>query len=259
MRRTIIIGVALASLIGASVAYAALNSYTASFSFSGSAGSAKKPSAVGFKEVLTAKSTTSGNRAAPLINLKTKIYGLKLDQKDFPTCSEAKIAAAKNDTGCPKGALLATGSVVSRLGVSSTLSGAGSPCHPFLDVWNGGGNKIVYFFKVVPPNYTCLTLTTGASAPWTGTTSTQGKYSVQNIPLPPDISTKAGNLSGIYGSLITETVTWKKLTTKKNGKTVSFWNSVGCQGKKRPFSVTYTAVDGSTKQTNTVTGSAKCG
>jgi len=258
LRRIIIIGVALASLIGAGVAYAELNTYTASFTFSGSAGTAAKPSPTGFKEVLTAKSTTNGNRAAPLVNLKTKIYGLKMDQNDFPTCSQAKIAAAKNDTGCPKGALIATGSVVSRLGPGSTLVGVGSPCHPYLDVWNGGGNKIVYFFKVVPPTYTCLTLTTGASAPWVGTTSTQGKYSVQNVPLPPDISTEAGGLKGVYGSLITETVNWKKLTTKKHGKTVSFFSSIGCQGKKRPFSVTYTAVNGSAKETQTVTGSAKC-
>ena len=89
----------------------------------------------------------------------------------------------------------------------------------------------VFFFVIIPPKYTCGGLTTGAAAPYTATVKQVGKYMVQDTPLPPDVSTRAGNLKGIYGSLIAEHLNWKNLTTKVKGKTVGYNSQWAAQAR----------------------------
>ena len=115
MRRIIIIATALGALALAAVAYAQAtsNTYTAAFSFNQKgAGTAKSPVPMGFTETLTAANTTSGLRAAPLTDIKITLPDAKYNfNLPVPTCSAAKIIAAKSDSGCPKGALVAQGAV----------------------------------------------------------------------------------------------------------------------------------------------------
>ena len=100
-----------------------------------------------------------------------------------------------------------------------------------------------------------------ASAPWTGTVSQAGKYLDINTPEPADISYNAGNL-GLFGSLETETLNFKKLSVKKAGKVYPYIESVGCSKSARPYTITYTATDSNsgspTVGSATVKGSAKC-
>jgi hypothetical protein len=261
LRKLIIIGTALAVLGLAAVAYAAtgVNTYTASFGFSPTtAGTANKPVNVGFTQTYGAKGT-KGNRAAPLKDIKLWIYGLQSNGKDFPTCNAKKIALAKSDSLCPKGALIASGPVNSLLGAASQPKSPGTPCNLFLHVWNGGQGKQIFFFVIIPPKYTCGGLTTGAAAPYTATIKQVGKFMLQDTPLPPDVSTKAGNLKGVYGSLIAERLTWKNLTTKVKGKTVGYNQSTACQGKLRPWKIQFTALGYNGKTSvQTLTGSSKC-
>jgi hypothetical protein len=176
--------------------------------------------------------------------------------KYFPSCSIAKITAAKADTGCPKGALVATGPVTAMLGPPN-LAQPGTPCDPLLHVWNAGPGKLAFFF-LTDATHSCGSLHTGATLPYPGFIKQQGKNLVTDVPLPPDVSTSAGNLNGVYGSLIQEVLTWKNLTKKVNGKTVGIQQSVGCKAGKRPFSVKFTANNNGTIQSSTVTGSSKC-
>jgi hypothetical protein len=264
LRRIIIICTAAAVLIGATAAYAAFsNSYGAAFAFHGG-----KTGPISFDQTYTAAGA-GGNRAAPLIDIKSSIDGLKADGKDFPKCTIAMInsgiAQHLNDKVCPKGSLIGEGPVNSLLGPATDLSVAGSPCNPYLRVYNGGqsGGKVfqTYFFVVAPdkPGYSCVTLKTGASAPYLGTVTQQGGKMVTDVPLPPDVSTAAGNLTGVYGSLIKEHLLWKKIPKVVGGKTVSPAMSVACKGGKHHWSVRYTAVDNSgVPQTNTVSGDSHC-
>lgn len=255
------IGTALAVLVTAGVAVAALNTYKANLIFTPSkAGSQKKPVSVGFHQIYNAAGT-GGNRAAPLKDIKTWIYGLQANGKYFPTCSLAKIAAARNDAGCPHAALVAQGPVNSTLGAGATGAGGGTPCNPYLHVWNSGQGKLTFFF-VNFGKYQCAGLHTGASAPYPGTVTTQGKYLVTDVPLPPDISTNAGGL-GLYASLIHEDIAWFNKTTRVKGKTIGFQQSVGCVGNRRPFKVAFTAQKfqnspGPQDETVTVRGSSPC-
>jgi hypothetical protein len=265
LRRIVVVATALAVLTAAASAFAAtggINAYTASLKFSPNhKGSSSAPSALGFTQKYVANGT-AGNRTAPLLDIKTKIYGLVSDGKDFPTCSQAKIAAAGNDTVCPKGALVATGAITAILGPTNNLvsSAPGQlPCDPVLDAWNGGQGKVVYFF-VDEGSHTCANgaIPTGAVGPFTGSVKTVGKNLVMDTPIPTNVSFP---LTGIEGSLTSETLTWKNLSKKlKNGKTAHYGVSVACKSGKRPYSVTFTAesAPGAAPSTSTVSAFQKC-
>jgi hypothetical protein len=259
VRRIIIAVTMIAALTGATVAYAATvaNTYKVSFSFNQSgAGTAKKPVAAGFTQTYNVANATPDMRAAPLTDIKTTLPNMKINPKPFPTCSAAKIIAAHADTVCPKGALVATGTVTAELG-DNTLTGAGTPCMPILDVWNAGGGKVNFFF-VISGTHQCGGLQTGATAPYTGTFKQSGNGLVQDVPLPADVSTDAGNI-GAYGSLTYEYLKWSKLTTKVNGQTVPFLESTGCSHGSKPVSVAFTATDAANESlTGSATTTGKC-
>jgi len=257
LRRVITGLTALAVLAAATAALAASsgNTYTAKLSFSPkAAGSKSHPAAVGQNLLYTAKGA-NGNNAAPLIDIKTTVYGLTVNTKAVPTCSAAKITAEHTDASCPKKSLVATGSVEAVIG-PNTLQG-GTPCDPLLHVYNGGGKTVVYFF-VIAPGHLCGPLQTGAVPPYKGYYSTKGKNLILDVPLPPDVSTNAGNL-GLYGSLEKETLKWFKVSGKVKGKTVPYAASVACSKGKRPYSVKFTATDSSgKKQSTTIKGTDRC-
>jgi hypothetical protein len=256
LRRIVVVATALAVLMAAASAFAAatsgVNSYTATLKFSPN----KASTPLGYTQKYVANGT-NGNRTAPLTDIKTVIYGVKSDGKDFPTCSAKKIAAAGSDTGCPKGALVATGNITATLGPAASQSSAAPgqlPCNPLLDVWNAGQGKVVYFFVDKAPNHTCAggAIQTGGVAPFTGTTKTVGKNLVMNTPIPSYVSFP---LTGVEGSLTSETLTWKNLSSGGH----HYGASVACKSGKRPYSVTFTAqIPGSTPDTQTVTGTQKC-
>jgi hypothetical protein len=251
-------------LIAAASAFAAtggINSYTATLKFSpNKAGSGKAPSATGFTQSYVANGT-NGNRTAPLTDIKTTIYGMVSDGKDFPTCSVAKIVAAGKDTVCQKGALVASGSITAILGPTADPSASDPnivPCNPLLDVWNGGQGRLVFFFVDQAPNHTCGPLQTGGVPPYLGTVKTVGKNMVQDTPIPSYVSFP---ITGVEGSLTSLTLHWKNLSTKlKNGATVHYGASVACKGGKRAYTVAFTAESspGGTPSVTAVPGVQKC-
>jgi hypothetical protein len=264
LRRIAMIATAVGVLVAAGAAYAAsqINTYTASAKFTAKApGTAKKPVPIGYTLTLGATGT-NGNRTAILQDVKTKIYGLAVDQKDFPTCSLNAIANAKNDTVCPKGALVASGYIHAEVGNPKNFTQAAAPCNPALDVWNSGPGKLTYFFVDTPAhNCNALGLKTGSTGPYPSTIKTQGKFLVSDTPIPTFI----GRPLGLAGSLLLEHLVFTHQSKKVKGKTVQSLVSVGCQGKKRPYSVSFTANlpdpttgQGGITQTATVSGTAPC-
>jgi hypothetical protein len=258
LRRIVVVGTALAVLIAAASAYAAtggFNTYTAKLTFAPN--KAKAP-AISFTQKYVA-SGTNGNRTAPLTDIKTKIYGLVPNTKGLPTCSLAKIQAAKSDTVCPKAALVATGAITAVLGPTSDPSASNPtvvPCDPLLHAWNGGPGKIVFFFVDQAPNHTCAggAITTGMVGPFQGTVKVVGKTLIQDTPIPSYVSFP---ITGVEGSLTSETLHWLKTETVK-GKAVPVNKSVACKGGKRPYSETFTAQMNGQSETDTVSGASKC-
>jgi hypothetical protein len=250
---------ALAVLGGAGAAYAssAINTYSLNMGFtSKAAGTPAKPAPMGYTLNVSA-SGTNGNRPALLSDLKTTAYGLAMDQKDFPTCSLNAIANAHNDTICPKGALVATGYITAEVGSPTNFTSAAAPCDPALDVWNTGKGKLTFFFVDTPAhNCNALGLKTGSTGPWAATVKTQGKNMVMDVPIPSFINRPLG----LAGSLMSEHLVFVHQSKKVGGKTVQSLASVGCQGKKRPYSESFTASLPTTGQTQTQTlsGVAAC-
>ena len=259
LRRKILVLTALFTLFAASAAYAAFNTYGGSkLTFSKGAGSKAHPVGVGFKEVYNAANTDPTKAAAVLVNIKVKIYGLVSNAKDFPTCSATKMVNLKSDSFCPKKSKFATGGVNSLLGDPTLSKSNRVPCNPGLDVFNAGKGKLWFFFTASSPTQ-CAGLHTGDTAPYPGTVKQQGKYQVTNVPLPPDVSTRVANQPNFYGSLIHQTLTFFKVSTKVKGKTVFDNESTGCLKGKRPYSITFTATsNGSDRETQTVSGAFKC-
>jgi hypothetical protein len=251
MRRTVlIVAAALTCLVTAGSAYAADNTYTASFVTTGAAGSAAKPAPVGtLTQKLAADTTVAGNRAAdPLTGINATISGLKVNTSSFPTCTLSQIEASAN-TGwnfkCPTGSLIAKGTVVGSLG-SPDLTQGGTTCNLGLSVYNSGHGALAYFFTIASQT-ACGGLQTGAALPYGGTFKQSGKNLINNVPLPTDASTNAGNPSaadgsvGIFASLVKENLVWKS-TYKVKGKLQPLFLSTGCTAGKRPSKVIFTSV-----------------
>jgi hypothetical protein len=258
LRRLITIGTALAVLGAAAAAYAAthFNNYSGSnLAITKGAGTKAKPVALGMVQNLVANSP-AGDRAAPLTDVKFKIYGVKLDWGKLPVCTDAKILQNKTnpDGGCPAGSVIGDGPVHSLLGPSTSPSTTGAiACNPYLRIFNGGPHtQVLYFYTKAATD--CGGLTTGATAPYDASISYSHGWAVIDIPQPPDVSTKVANQPGLYGSLTTETITFAK---KVNGKV--YMAGIGCKKGKRLWSITFTAqnYDGSS-DTQTVTGKRKC-
>ncbi len=262
LRRKVLAITALCLFVGAGAAFAATqaNNYKGtSFSFTKGSGSAKKPVAVGFKETLKATNNDSTKAAAVLTDINVKIYGLKSNAKDFPTCSAAKMVALKSDSFCPKKSKFAHGLVHSLLGDPTLAKSNRTKCNPNLDVFNADKKGKLWFFFTTHSATQCAGLTTGSTAPYPGFVSQQGKYELTKVHLPADVSTKVANIPNFYGSLIKEVLNWYKVTTKVKGKTVGNNVSVGCLHGKRPWSVTYKATtNGHNSQKTTIKGSFPC-
>jgi len=273
MRHRVLGAMLLLCLCGAGSAYAAAgsvssppNTYTGNFSVSGAVGSNTRPAPVALSETLGMGSTTQGNVGAPLVDIKTTTYGVKAPNAGmFPKCSATLIntkgASGKWNAVCPRGSLVASGSVTAALtSPSASLAGPGAPCQLGLWVYNAGPGKLTFFLTATPAQ--CDGLATGAAAAWTGKVREQGKYLVTDVPEPADASYNAGNI-GLFGSLETEVLHFKKMTVKKGGKTYPFIESTGCTRHSRPFTITYTATQSNsgspTEGVGTVKGTARCG
>lgn len=267
-RKFIISATVIVALVAASVAYAStLNNYTAKLSFTSTkAGTKAKPVEIGYTESLTAANSDSSKIAAPLVNIKTTIYGLVSNLSDFKTCKKSVFKKPPYNQACPKGSEVASGVVNSFLGnpslekTNQPPNGTNPlPCNPDIAVYNAGGGKEWYFFTAASATQ-CSGLQTGATAPYPGTVKQVGKNLVINVPLPPDVSTAVAGTQNFYGSLVKQVIKVTPESTKVHGKTVFSQASVACMGNKRPYSVTFTAVPkaGAKGQSSTVKGSAKC-
>jgi hypothetical protein len=261
LKRIALFATAVAMLIAATAAFAAApaNTYKTPYSFSPKAsGTAKKPVKATFKQVIQVTPGTPGNRAGVLSDIKTTVYGLKIDGKDFPTCLASKIQSASNDTACPKGALVASGSITAVIGKPTdptTATGTIATCDPLLHVWNGGQGKLVFFFVDAGPSHLCdgTVISTGSVGPYPGTYKQVGKNLVMDTPIPQTVDYPAG----FVGSLGSETLNWKGQSSKGHISIAS----VACKGSKRPYSTALTAapiLTATALQTTTVKGSAPC-
>lgn len=244
---------------GSAFAAATVNTYSAKYSFSGKKGTAKKPAKLSFIQNIKVTPGTPGNRTGILHKITSTIYGVRINAKGFPTCTAARIAHGGKgyDASCPKKALVATGYIKATLGDPKNFASPGAACDPALHVYNSGPGHLVFFF-VDNHSHQCLggSLQTGAVAPYPGTYKQAGKNLKVVIPIPNTVDYPLGQSGGLVGSLSMEHLKW---ISQSKGKKHDIM-SVGCKGKKRPYSYTFNAsIPGQAAQNKTVKGKAACG
>ena len=76
------------------------------------------------------------------------------------------------------------------------------------------------------------------------------------MPEPADVSYNAGNI-GLFGSLQTEVLHFKKMTVKKGGKVYPYIESTGCSKHSRPFTVSYSATQSNSGSPTEAVGTVK--
>jgi hypothetical protein len=256
-RFAIAIATVVVGLVAAGSAFAAVNNYTASYTFSGAKATKAKPGKLSFKQTINVTAGTAGQRTGILHQITTQIDNVKVDVKGFPTCTASQINSAQNDTGCNPKAKIASGYINAELGSASDPTAAGSACDPELDVWNGGGNKLIFFF-VDEGSHQCLggALHTGQVPPWTATYKQAGANLDVTIPIPNTVDYPLGTSGGEVGSLSKEYLNWQ--SQSMNG-TYDITSSA-CSGKRNyKFGFKASAIGSTASEAGAVTGSAKCG
>ena len=237
----------------------------------GKAGTPKKPVATGVTQVLTATGT-NGNRAAPLTDLKSTIYGLKYDSAAVKaTCSFASVKAISNDKNCPKGSLVATANVHALLGPANDPSYGRHGHHRLQARVSACGTRVAASWcsssgpRPCPAPCTTAVASRPVQRRRTRARSRTHGQEPRDRRAAAVVRVEQGPRIGRRGARsIAETITWKKLSSKSHGKTHYFVSSIGCKSGKRPWTQQFTADftnpadTGGTIQSFTATGSAKC-
>ncbi|HEY3774668.1 MAG TPA: hypothetical protein VGL69_16820 [Solirubrobacteraceae bacterium] len=254
-RLTIGIVTALAMLVAAGSAIAAIDTYAGGYTFNGKAGSKSSPAPLNFTQHFTLTAANQGSLTGILNKVTTSIGGVKVDATGFPTCSATHVNGWNKSSYasvCPKGSLVASGSIKAQLGTSSQFTPQGLNCDPNLDVWNAGGGKLTFFFETTS-SAQCLggQITTGQTPAFTATYKQSGNNLLVTIPVPNAVT----HIGPYLASLSSEYLKWHS-TTFKGHRDIT---SVGCKGK-RHFSYTFSATaPNQPAETKTIKGEAACG
>jgi hypothetical protein len=254
-RISIGIVVALTMLIAAGSALAAIDTYTAGYSFTGSAGSKSKPAPLSFTQRFTLKAATAGSLTGVLNKVTTEISGVKVDTTGFSSCTATHVNNWKQSSYasvCPKGALVATGTIKAQLGTAASFTPQGLNCDPELYVWNAGGGKLTFFFETTTKAQ-CLggQITTGQTPAFTATYKQSGDNVIVTIPIPDAVT----HIGPYLASVSSETLRWRS-TTAGSHRDIT---SIGCKGMRK-FSYTFNATaPNQPAETKTVKGEASCG
>jgi hypothetical protein len=295
-RPIIISGAALVALLGAAAALAAgnFNSYQATLTFCKSTpsftstscapsapGTRRHPVAEAVHEIWTIRGN-NGHNAAPYTRSVAREYGITTDAKDFPVCTAKMINNAGYSRGwtkvCPDGSQIGSGSLnVLLVPYNHATVSNPTQCNPWLTAWNGGvqkGRQVQVFFIEEYPQapgrqYTCIggAIHTGATAAYNGyitlpSSANRNTWSIDTAQ-PPQDSTSAGGVHGLYASLVKLKLVYLRLTRKKDGHTVAYMESIGCVNGKRPYSFTFYAQNyqgqSPPHQTTTISHTATCG
>src|SRR3954462_1565237 len=231
MRKVVFSVVAVAVLAVAAVAYAQTqqNTYKVQGSTApkGKAGSKSKPvpASVKFSYQVDEK---HGLQPSAIDRYKISFYGVRSVNGDkFPKCTADQISqAGNNDSGCPKGSLVGTGTIDNFVYPDSDPSGAqgGFKCAKKLNIYNSGKGKGA-LFVYGDPN-ACGGVGALPAFPISYVKGAGGGTALQfDVP-----ATVLHPISGLSVAVTSVQSTINLLHVKKGGKTYNYYESVKCNG-----------------------------
>ncbi|UGS37727.1 hypothetical protein [Capillimicrobium parvum] len=250
--RKVAVGAAVAAvmLVCAAVVFAAqVNTYTVTGSTSpAKAGSKQKPVPLGLNFDYTV-GEEAGQRPSPVSRYTIGFYGMQSNGGLFPKCTAAQINAAQSDKGCAQGSLVGSGSVTNAAGASNNPADTSIPCNLGLRVYNGGQGKAAIYLFGNPPQCV-IPISQAIDARYVSAFG--GKGSALQFSVPANL---LHPVSGIDNAVTNVQSNIKKLTKRSKGRTRGYFESVRCQGGKRPITVDFLTEAG---QSSTASADANC-
>jgi hypothetical protein len=240
MRKMRLLAVAVVALLGlTAVAYAqsGANEYTVDGSVQANGGSKKKPKASGFKFAFTIKAPGD---TIPMVvkTFNIGIEGTRVNTKVAPTCTAQAMDQNQSDSKCPKGSLIGTGTIGDAVGTSGNPFSSAVYCDLPVKIYNSGTNKAALWIKTGPPQ--CLAAVAQA-IPATWKNSAKGSALIFTVP------EGLRHQLGLDLAVTSASTSFKKITKKVKGKTVGYFESIGCKDKKRDITATFTDEAGASK------------
>jgi len=247
MRKIALLAVAGFVLSIAAIAYAQsqTNTYTVTGSTSPTrSGTKSKPVAVGLKFGFTV-GEAANNRPAVVEKYNLRFAGINVNTAGFPACTLSTLEQRGPD-GCPKGSDIGTGFIENETGATNNPADKSIQCNAALTVYNAGGGKAVIYVAGSPnasdPREKCaIELAAGIPARWiraAGGAGTSLEFTVPESLRHPGAPTISNAVKKVTSSL-------KRVTRKRNGRTVGYIESIGgCVRKKRNITATFTTEAG---------------
>ena len=237
------------------VAYAQTqqNTYTVTGSVSPSrAGSSAKPVPVGIKFGYTV-GEASGLRPSPVKRYSIRFDGARVNTNAFPKCSASQLES-RGPSACPSGSAVGSGFITNATGAKSNPADKSIACNASLTVYNSGNNRAAIYVAGSPqqtdPRKRCAI---ELAAPIPAKYVRRGSAIALEFDVPPSLLHPLPTLDNAVTGVSS---TIKRLTRKRNGKTVGYYEAVGgCKAGKRGISVVFTPETGAPSTTKTT---ARC-
>jgi len=245
MRRMRLLVAAMVAVLGISaVAYAQTveNQYTVGGSVpAGGSKSKPKPGGFNFQFGITAP---GGVVPKVIQTYDLFVEGGRVNTKVIPKgCTAAQMERVQSDRVCPKGTMIGSGRLKVLAGTTGQPTSSAVACDLPVKLYNAGNNKATIWIQVGQGDCVAA-LTRGIEARWVKSANgTSLRFTV-----PPDLR-KILNLDIVVTGV---NVTFKKITRKIKGKTVGYFESVGCKDRKRDLIGKFTdeaGVSGTAKKT----------
>lgn len=235
MKRFIPAGVAVACLASTATAFALQTTpspvtVTAAATASKGMGTKQAPKGVG-AGITTGATTSDGSRPESAKELRSSWAGIVSNGKHFPKCTVDQIDMMQSDSTCPKGSLVAKGTLKAVIGPEADFDTPGANCVKEVRVYNAGANQATVL--LVGSAADCVGV--GYLPPFPATWSKAGGIDGGQTLVTPIPSNISHPLPGVLGSTTQLTMNFMKQSVKFKGKKEFYLSSVGCKGGKRKF------------------------
>lgn len=232
---------AIAVLVAFAAIAQAANEYTISASTNPTkSGTKKRPKPISGTFGFSVRDTEN-LRPLALDKLTVAFTGMRLNTRNFRTCSAASIeGAGNNDQNCNRAALMAEGFANNIAGQGANRADTSQRCYLTIRLWNSGSAKMTLYVRGQPsPQGTAdpkhCPLTIGATIPVSVVRRASGDSI--SFTIPDSLKNPIGT---IRNSLIETRLTLLRKTRRVRGRTVGFFETVGgCRRGRRAINVTF--------------------
>jgi len=245
--------VVLAAALATPGVASAANEYTISYSTSPTdSGTKKKPRAVGGTFGFSVRDT-EGGRPFALEALKVTFRGVRINTRQFATCTASSMEQAQSDAGCKSGSRVASGFANNVAGNINDRRDASIKCALNVTMYNSGSGKAALFVEggqTATPATACP-IEVATAIPVSVSRGLTGDSISFNIP--ENLKTP---LATLRNSLVETQLKLSRKTVRKGGRRVGYFETFGqCRRGRRTVTARF---DNEGSNDTTQSGFAKC-